>query len=274
MTNQLKGLFFYLIALSAIFLFSPKVILATPTLNITEVPDSATIEESFSVEVVIISLEPKGKYFIKAIGGENWYDVKTWSDKTDEWLAWNGAWDEMPETIALDDGTSISTISAKFVDETTLGENQFKVKIVKWDETSKPFYSNVVVINVLPAPTPTPEPEETSEPESEDTPTPTPTPETPTPTPTKKPTPKPTPTLIPTPTGEILGEEATPAAEEATPTPMVLGEKTSNPVKFIPFVFIGLGSLLLLVSGGFILSPKLKMKYNHLRKSGEGEKII
>lgn len=276
MTSRLKGLFFCLIALSAIFLFSPKVILATPTLNITEVPDSATIEESFSVEVVIISLEPKEKYFIKAIGGENWYDVKTWSDKTDEWLAWNGAWDEMPETIALDDGTSISTISAKFVDETTLGENQFKVKIVKWDETSKPFYSNVVVINVLPAPTPTPEPEEDSEEEPESptsTPTPTPTPALIlTPTPTKKPTP--TPTLTPTPTGEILGEEATPAAEEATPTPMVLGEKTSNPVKFIPFVFIGLGGLLLLVSGGFILSPKLKMKYNHLRKSGEGEKII
>jgi len=105
--------------------------------------------------------------------------------------------------------------------------------------------------------------------------TPTPTPLAGgSPTPTKKPTPKPTPTLTPTPTGEILGEEATPAAEEPTPTPMVLGEKTSNPVKFIPFVFIGLGSLLLLTSGGFILSPKLKMKYNHLRKSGEGEKII
>lgn len=126
-----------------------------------------------------------------------------------------------------------------------------------------------------PTPTPTPieEPEETPEPEPEDTPTPTPTSTLVlTPTPTKKPTP--TPTLTPTPTREILAEEATPAAEEATPTPTVLGEKTSNPVKFVPFVFIGLGSLLLLVSGGFILSPKLKMKYNYLRKSGEGEKII
>ncbi|MFZ5365908.1 MAG: lamin tail domain-containing protein [Patescibacteria group bacterium] len=106
-------------------------------------------------------------------------------------------------------------------------------------------------------PTPTPEPEEVSEPTPTPTPLPTPLPTpTPTPTPTKKPTP--TPTLIPTPTGEILGEEATPSAEEAPPTPEVLGETTKNPSNLLPKILIGTGTLLLLISGGFLLFPKIR----------------
>jgi len=227
-------------------LFLPKVILATPTLNITKVPDSATIEESFSVEVVIVSLEPKEKYLIKAVGGESWYDVKTWSDKTDKWLAWNGAWDEMPETVALDDGTNISTISAKFIDTTTLGENQLKIKIVKWDEKSKPFYSNVVVIDVLPTPTPelTEEPEPMEEPEPTDTPTPT---STPIPTPT----PKAIKVIGATLSGEVLGEESTPGGIyllEPSPSPEASGEGITNN-KTLPVIFLGVGLVFFVAAG-------------------------
>jgi len=256
-------IFFFFFVL-AIFLFLPEVILASPTLDITKVPNSITVEESFSVEVAFVGLEPKEKYFIKAVGGENWYDVKTWSDKTGKWLAWNGAWAEMPETIASDDSTSISTISAKFVDKTTLGENQFKIKIVKWDKTSNPFYSKDVVIDILPAPTPTPTPEVTEEPEETPTPTSTPTPTIKfIPTPTKKPTPtlKPSPTS--TPAGEILGEEESAtnafypleATEEAESTSQ---SGSSFKTRWLPKILLGVGFLLLFGAAFWVWYTKLR----------------
>jgi cell division septation protein DedD len=96
------------------------------------------------------------------------------------------------------------------------------------------------------------------------TPTLTPTPK-PTPTPTEKPTPTEEPTPTPTPSGEILGEEATPEPE-ATPSSFSFQN-------FLPHFFVGLGGLLLAVSGGSFLLPKLKKKYN-IRKHGKGEEII
>ncbi len=116
-------------------------------------------------------------------------------------------------------------------------------------------------------PTPTPTPTEAEE-APESTSTPTPTPGLPTPTPTKKPTP--TPTLTPTPTGEVL-EEATPSAEEATPSSEVLGETSRNPLNLLPKILIGLGTLLLLISGGFLLLPKIR-RYN-IKKDEEIPKI-
>lgn len=95
--------------------------------------------------------------------------------------------------------------------------------------------------------------------------TPTSTPEVPTPTPTKKPTPSPTP--IPTPTGEILSE-ATPLAEEASPSSEVLGETSRSPLNLLPKILIGTGILLLLISGAFLLLPKIR-GYN----KGEDEEI-
>jgi hypothetical protein len=104
---------------------------------------------------------------------------------------------------------------------------------------------------------------------SNTTSTSTPTPAGGTPTPTKKPTPTKTltPTPTPTPSGEILGEEATPEAEvisfnttqESTPSSFHLQN-------FLPFVFVGLGTILLAVSGGSVLLPNLKKRYNRRQR--------
>lgn len=125
--------------------------------------------------------------------------------------------------------------------------------------------------NSEPPPTPTPTSAPTSTPAPTNTPTPgptntpTPTPKPPTPTPTKKPTPAltPTPTSTLTPAGEILGEETMPTSEEGlspTPSPEVLAQ-SANPRNFLPKILIGAGVLLLLVSGAFLLVPKIK-EYN------------
>jgi len=102
--------------------------------------------------------------------------------------------------------------------------------------------------------------------------TPTPTPVSGSPTPTKKPTPTKTPT--PTPSGEILGEEATPEAEVIS---FNLSQESApssfNLQNFLPFIFIGLGSLLLAVAGGSVLLPQIKKKYN-IKKRGENKPII
>jgi hypothetical protein len=109
---------------------------------------------------------------------------------------------------------------------------------------------------------------------SDSSPTSTPTPPAGgTPTPTKRITPTKRPTSTPTPGGEILGEEATPEAEitssespEATPS-------SFNFQNFLPYFFIGMGGLLLAVSGGPFLLPKLKKKYT-IGKHGKGEESI
>jgi len=129
------------------------------------------------------------------------------------------------------------------------------------------------------APTPTPEPEEEIKEEfplSDSNSDPTPALVSGTPTPTKKPTPRPTPTLTPTstPSGEILGEEATPTAEvvsfnttqESTPSSFHLQN-------FLPFIFIGLGSLFIAIAGGSVLLPQIKKKYN-IKRRGENKPLI
>lgn len=313
MTNRLKGLFFCLIALPAIFLFSPKEVSAIQQgdLIITEIMENPNVVS-----------DSDGEWFEVYNNTDSLIDINGLiikDDGTDNHIISNGSLLEItPHSYLVlcrnaDSGLNGGVICAYQYSSFQLANTSDEVVILTGGQEidrvnyngdfPSPDGASIELKNLgsdnnigsnwqeanldfgqgdkgtpgapnssppTPTPTPTEEPEETPEPTS----TPTPTPIVLTPTPTKKPTP--TPTLIPTPTGEILGEEATPNPPTGgpTPTPMVLGEKTSNPVKFVPFVFIGLGSLLLLVSGGFILSPKLKMKYNHLRKSGEGEKII
>lgn len=286
MTSRLKGSFFCLIALSAIFLFLAEPIFGADDVVINEFSSASNpewielynpTENTISLDDVNLLLDddPETSQKISFCAGEEIGDKsfkRIVRPEKSYWLANDGdaiflkREDDVIDAIFYGTGQSLGAPS----DSQSASRNPDGG--IDWIILDTPTLQGDIVS--FECPTPTPEPTPTEEPEEEPTPTPTPETPTPTPTPTKKPTPKPTPTLIPTPTEEILGEEATPAAEEPTPTPMVLGEKTSNPVKFIPLVFIGLGSLLLLTSGGFILSPKLKMKYNHLRKSGEGEKII
>jgi hypothetical protein len=276
MTNRFKGLFFCLIALSAIFLFLQDKVLAAMSLTFSGVPSSVEEESPFEVDVSLVDAPINRIYYLRAAfhkEGETQYFGYTFNNEGN-WHNSPGEYTKFLEITTNEEGSWSGKLEAKtdLADPAFEDAGNYSFKIGRYTEGGSLSWSNnsvTIAINVQPTPTPESEPEETPEP----TPTPTPTPIPTlilTPTPTKKPTP----TLIPTPTGEILGEEATPTPEEPTPTPTVLGEQTSNPVKFIPLVFIGLGSLLLLVSGGFILSPKLKMKYNHLRKSGEGEKII
>lgn len=115
-------------------------------------------------------------------------------------------------------------------------------------------------------PTPTPQP---TDPPPDPTKTPTPQPSPTTALPTKIPTPKLSPTRKPTVT--LVEIEANsddnfslPTRLQATKTPQVLGESTEvSPPKrnFLPHIFIGLGTLLLVTSGVWI--------FRDLRSRGE-----
>jgi len=149
--------------------------------------------------------------------------------------------------------------------------------------------NGLLVTDSCPVPTPTPTP--TPRPTNIPTPTPTPTSKpTPIPTPTPKlpsPTPKPSsPTpKMPTATPSVSASNenyeslvlSASSVSELTVTPaltptenmsQVLGESTNKPNNFLPFIFIGLGAILVVTSGAFLLMPKFK-RYNKTYESGE-----
>lgn len=113
-----------------------------------------------------------------------------------------------------------------------------------------------------PTPTLTLTPTPTDEPVAPtSTPTQTPTPKPPTSTPTEKPTP----TLISTPTPEPSETEEILPETNTMPTPtinneqgQVLGVEDENNNSLLPKILIGLGLLLILISLGILLIPKIK----------------
>lgn len=218
------------ILLSCFFLWlvSPQLVLATTTINVIGYPTLVTVKEPFDVQVALSGLEIGEKYLIKSIGGEDWRKVKTWSENRDNWLAWNGPWEDMPQASASAEGEASVTVSSLFIKETLLGSNPYKIRIRKGGSETN-FDSAEITLLVAAAPTATPTP--TAAPEPTATPTPRPT-NTPTPKPTVTPTPKPTkvPTLSPTPSpaeGEVLGEEA----ENISPPGSLEETVTINEVK-------------------------------------------
>lgn len=149
-------------------LFSPSA-LAAPAIEITSFPSSVVIEQSFEISVNLNNLETGAKYFLKAIGGADWYKIRTWSDKENSWLAWNASWEKMPELIAQE-GENQFLLSVKFIAETPLGNNPLKARIRK-EATSTNYDSETVNIEVLSSspPTPTPTPTNTPTPTSSPT---------------------------------------------------------------------------------------------------------
>ncbi len=238
------------------FLFPSKA-LAEPSVTILSCPDTATITQQFQTEVELTNLEAGGKYFVKSVGGQDWYDIKTWNEVSSTWLSWNSAWDKMPFVNASAEGEANLSLSSMFVEGTPLGHNLYKIRVKK--EDSDDYYdSPSKTISVLEAPTPTPTvtPEPTPTPTSPPptaTPTPTSTPTPKPPTPTAKPTLKPTltssPSLAATSEGTILGESQS-LGLTGTPTEEPVG-KEGNPLKFLPVIFIFLG--VAFIGGSFYL---------------------
>ncbi|HUW24011.1 MAG TPA: hypothetical protein VMW04_00105 [Patescibacteria group bacterium] len=245
----------FLLVLCSLFFF-PSRALAEPNAAIVSCPNTATITQPFQVEIELSNLEAGGKYFVKSVGGKDWYDVKTWSEANSVWLSWNSSWEQMPSVNASAEGTANLSLTSMFVEGTPVGNNLYKIRIRK-DDSGTTYDSSSKTISVLEAPTPTPTatPEPTAIPTSPP-PTATPTPKPPTATSKPSmvtPTVKPTATSSSFPTdsaeGAILGESqslgltGTPEEESA--------KKESKPSKFLPVIFIFSG--LAFIGGSFYL---------------------
>jgi hypothetical protein len=219
------------------FIFPPKA-LAEPSVIVVSCPGTATITQSFQVEVGLSSLEAGEKYFVKSVGGKDWYDVKTWNEASGTWLSLNSPWEEMPFVNASAEGTANLSLSSMFVEGTSLGDNLYKIRIRKEGSTTN-YDSSPRTISVLAAPTPTP----TATPEPTAAPTSLPPTATPTPRPltatSKPPTIKPTAT--PSEEGTVLEESSSPTITTA----QELAKKEGKAFSFLPVIFIFLGAALI-----------------------------
>ncbi len=238
--------------------------------SINSVPSSVVAGNEFSVSFTGTSLTTNASYFVKAMGGDSFYDVQTKNESASAWLAWNAAWTDMPSFNSNPEGTMSATIKALFKSDTSAGDKQFKIRI-KRSDSSTTYDSSIVSISVsTPVPTPTPSPTSTSTPTS--TPTPTVTP-TPTSTPTKTPSPTPTPTKTPSPTPKVLSKATDNSQDDinkirqtlATPTPemLVAGEETTQ--RKFPVL------ALLFISSGLALIGWVGYTYLQQQKSEENE---
>lgn len=199
-----------------LYLTMASYVYAAPQINITLNQSSSMAGNEFQIDVSANDLEPSASYYIKALGGESFYDVQTLN--SGNWLSWNSSWEEMPQFMSASDSATLTTVKARFKSDTPTGNKEVKVRIRKVGTESNDD-SNVLSMIVEATPTPSPTPQPTNSP----TPNPTPSP-TPSPTPTKTSTPKPTvkPSKKPTSSPE--------SSDSSSPTPIsIQGEATSTP---------------------------------------------
>ncbi len=239
---------------------------AASQLEITSFPSSTVAGEEFNVTFLASSLETDANYYAKALGGESFYSVQTWSSETSSWLSWNSSWSDMPKFTANESSMSTS-IKARFKATTSAGAKEFKVRIRKITGSTN-YDSDIVVISVSePIPTPTPSP----------TPTPTQSPSstpTPTSTPTKIPTatPKPTVKALVTKKPKVISTKKTSDEEDSeilglregleppSPTPIPESEeKRKIPITAVLFVLGGLGFMGV---AGYPFLKSMKKRYN------------
>jgi len=271
--KRLQILFIF-VAISAIFLFLPKKVLAA-AITISS-PSITNDEVTINVSVIDLSSSscPNIKCFLQGMFTQSTSNPQYFGYTQNNFLTWY-------EYTGSPEQSYIQSTFFYFEPQQATWSGQLKVKNNPQDpdykgpgdyflrvrrytgnsSSSTSETSNDLTVQLtymLPTPIPTEEPEEDSTSESTPTPTPSPTPKPPTPTPTKKPTPTPkmTPTPTPTPGGEVLGEEI--ATPSATPTEAQTQEEEKQKRNWLPFILIGSGFLLLFGSAGFLLIPKLR----------------
>ncbi len=287
MPARLKFVLILTIAFSAIFLlqsnklclFLPSDVFAAFSLSISSInPDSVSYSEQEVTVNIDINDLPSESYFRVAwqeSSGKPYFGYM--KNNTGDWVKIESGQD-CKNYYKISDLTMTSLIIVtKIGEENTINNGSYFLKARRYTASCSSYKDTDPVSIQVNLPTPTPTPTEEPEPEPENTPTPTLTPiptQKSTPTPTQKPTPTKTPTPSPTPPGEILGEEVTPEAEEISSDDSQESTPSSfNLQSFLPFIFVGLGVLLLAVSGGSVLLPNLKKKYR-IRKHGKAQENI
>jgi len=99
-------------------------------------PATVTAGEGFDVPMTVKNADPSSEYYTKAVIGESTESASlrkgyTYNSVLNKWLAWNGAWDEMP-TFATDaDGGASFTLKSKVKDDTSSGTYYFLVRLRK-----------------------------------------------------------------------------------------------------------------------------------------------
>ncbi len=234
-------------------MFSTLVFTLALAVSVTSPHTNVVGGDEFELNANVTGFEPSSTYYIKALGGDNNYEVLTKNNES--WLSWNSSWDSMPQFVSPEatESATLVTVKGKFKDDSS-GTKDVKVRIRKVD-LDENYDSNLISILVTAKATPTPTATATASPSP--TPTTTATP-SPSPTPTKKPTPKPTTTNTSTPS--------------PSPTPVVLGEATSTPTvidtatvnssgeKSIPnfSILMVVGGLVLSTTAGFSIWKKYR----------------
>ncbi len=241
---------------------------------VTSYPSAVVVGDSFDVTFESSGLDTVTSYYVKALGGDSFNEVDTWSDKTSSWLQQNATWSDMPEFTTNNQGSASATLRARF-ENTSSGNKEFKIRIRKVCSSNNQDSSTVLISVTAATPTPSPTPSPTSAPTSVPTPT-----STPSASPTKTPTPKPSPTKTPKPSpissdqdedvDVVLGlRDELEKEETPTPTPEVMGmAKAKFPVSSILFL---LGGSSFIGLAGFSFFKQKKKDYTVESEESSGE---
>ncbi|MDP3955517.1 MAG: lamin tail domain-containing protein [bacterium] len=298
-----EKIFYSLVIASAIFLFLAKTVLAQVVINEFSSNNGTDWVEVYNTSEESIDLS--GSYYqlrdtspsgnpknLDCLLPDSGHFSVDWGNNLnndgDRIVLLKG--EQMIDCVAYGDGNGSVCEGKEQVDLEKLNPGEYGVRDPEgsggWIKTtSRTSAGSSECLTPAPTPTPTPTPRPTNIP----TPTPTPKPPSPTPkppTPTPRPTPKPTPTKMPTATPSVSASDEDeeslvlsassvseltmmPSPTPPESTPQILGENTSKPNNFFPFVFIGLGAVLVVASGAFLLIPKMRRYNDKKYESGE-----
>ena len=214
------------------------------SISINSSPDSANLGDSFFVEFNVQNANPDTNYYVKAFGGtaDN-YSIQTQSNN--DWYNFNSPWSSFSQFTTDNNGHLQSSLTVRAKPDQETGQYQLKIKFKEVDG-SQEKESEAREISIF-------------APDSNPTVTKTPTlTKKITPTKTKTPTPSPSTTPSPTPAGiDTISSDSDPSilGDQDINADSTTSSKKSKPTNLIPKIFIGLGTLFLLVP---VLITKIK----------------
>ncbi|MCG2686360.1 hypothetical protein L6258_03260, partial [Candidatus Parcubacteria bacterium] len=109
------------------------------------IPETVTAGEVFEVNVSLQSFDPQTEYrikFLAAPAGGKFYDGRTLSADGSKYLAWNAAWNLLPQLATDTEGNAALNLQVIINDNAPAGEYETKIRI-RNNETEKTTDSEV-----------------------------------------------------------------------------------------------------------------------------------
>ena len=207
-----------------------------PSLSVANIPSSIKIGQSVTINFTLTNAISGHNYAIKPFGGASNYGFQTQNGSS--WLNYNSSWSSF---FAFQASSSTLTGSLTFQADSSQTVGAVNIAFKAYDLTLSQDASTTSAQSItINSADPTVTPSATS------TPTPTPSSKiTPSPTPTDKPIPSDIPIIEPTSPDNVRGVSTQVANLITAPQASPSSPKSIIPI--LPFIFIGIGALLLVI---------------------------